>query len=680
MRLGYLKFIACIILAFLITGCGKATLETGDYATDQSVLGDGCFDIKSIDTSFIPGEFNSEARTITDSGYEYVLSSYNVTDYSTSYYFVSFDHYGKTLGSGELDMPLSSSDNKVVFSDICNDLDIKPYSLTVDNGYIYYSDFSFNDAGDFTGYCTLNSTLEGRDSGTIYKTYKVSWNSEGKCTGIEDVTGSDINYSEYVYIYDQDVNTEYQTVSSGITIVDSSGNYISGYFNAINSGVYIRNFDNLSIRDENCFAGIYRDIDGHTLLACFNRHQGGNYSKKAILLACTGLDEELKADIVRFNQTNKDYMISVQDFTDRVQSGTESEAWNELKEEIAGGYSPDIILNTSGYDKPFIDKLSSEGKLAELSGVIYKDSSLKGLAFSDIAEGLFYEKGSIFSVVPYYEYDTVVGNSEAMELYSGWDLSGYTVYSMSVPDYYYLIDQNYQDRLLERFLFYNGSGYVNYGTHTSEFDSDEMKKLLEYASTLPSMADYYADYRSEAGKGDFKVSEVRCEVLGNTHLDATINCLGQYSDLGFPRATGGSGVITTSRCFMISSGHAYTNECWEFVKQYLSQEYQAADFHGIPVTEAGFTAWKTYTTPNSINPDDYSYFVGDTEYVVNDPTADEVNYIVDHIGSCKMFAFSDYQIEQIVIDYAHQYFEGKLSLDDTVISIDKDVEAYLSNL
>ena len=680
MRLGYLRFIAALFLVFLITGCGKATLETGDYTTDSAVLGDGCFDIKSIDTSFIPGEFYCEARTINDSGYEYVLSSYDSQDHSTSYYFLNFDHYGKVFKSGELDIPISSEDKKVVFSDICNDLDIKPYSLSIENGYIYYSNFKFNDSGNFTGYCSLQSTLEGRDAGLIYKTYKISWDSEGKCTGIQDIGGSDIEYSEYVYIYNQNKNTEYQTVSSGIKIVDGSGNYVSEYFNSINSGVYIRNFDILSIRDENCFSGIYRDVDGHTLLACFNRHQGGNYNKNAILVACTSLDEQLKADIVRFNQTNKDYMISVKDFSDRVPSGTSSEAWIELKKEIANGFSPDIILNTSEYDKAYIDKLSSEGKLAELSDVIYKDSDLKGLAFSDIASGLFYEKGSIFSIVPYYEYDTVVGNAEAMELYSGWDLSGYTVYSMSVPDYYYLIDQNYQDRLLERFLFYNGTGYVNYGSHTSEFDSDEMKKLLEYAATLPSEADYYADYRSEAGKGDFKVSEVRCEILGNTHLDATVSSLGQYSDLGFPRATGGSGVITTSRCFMISSGHAYTNECWEFVKQYLTQEYQATDFPGIPVTEAGFSAWKVFTTPTAMNPDDYSYFVGDTEYVVNDPTADEVNYIVDHIGSCKMFAFSDYQIEQIVIDYAHQYFEGKLSLDDTVTSIDKDVEAYLSNL
>ena len=680
MKFRYLKLLLFLFLFILLPGCGKVSLENGEYVTDVSYLDEGCFDIKTIDTSFIPGDYLCEARTINGSNYEYILSYFDNSDFSQSYYYLNFDNYGKVFCSGELDIPISVKEQKVIFSDVCADLDIKPYNLSIKNGSLYYSHFIFSETGDFSAICRLDSMIEGREEGVIYRQYLVNWNKEGKCIGIKNINESDIVYSDFTYIICPNNEENFETNSIGISIVDSDGRYVSNYFNYINSGVYARDFYILSIYDENCFSGIYRDADDHPLLACFNRHQGRNYNKKPILLACTKLDESLKADIIRFNQTNKEYMITVEDYSIRTESGTENEAWIELKKDIINGFSPDIILNTTCYDASFIDRLSSDGKLCELSNVIYKDSNLKGLSFTDNATELFYNKGSIFNVVPYYEYDTVVGNYEAMDLYSGWDLSGYTVFSMSVPDYYYLINENYQDRMVERFLYYNGSAYVNYESHTSEFDSDEMRRLLEYTATLPSESDYYNDYRNNVGAGDYRISEIQCINLSNMHLDATKNSNGRYSDLGFPRSGGGSGVVTTDRCFMISSGHAYTNECWEFVRQYLTKDYQTTDFSGIPVTTNGFDAWKTYKDSSSINPDDYTYTVNGEELFITYPSDNEAQYITDQIQNCRTFAFSDYTVEQIVMDYAHQYFEGKISLDDAVKAIDKDVEAYLSSL
>ena len=677
MKSGFIKILLCFCFIYLICGCGKATIETGDYISDNSVLDVGCFDIKTIDTSIIPGDFMCEGRSINELGYSYILSYYD-SDYLQSLYYFNFDNYGKVFASKELDLPISSNEKKLFFSDVCENLDIRPYDLSIENGSLLYSNFRFEQTGNFTGICQLQSKIDGRDVGDIYRVYIVSWDKNGKCIGIEDINYSDIVYYENNYILSTNSDIKYNNDTLGISVIDDNGNFTSEYFNYINSGVYATHFDIITIVDDNCFSGIYRDADGHSLLACFNRHQGRNFNKKPIVLACSCLDDSLKADIIRFNQTNKEYMITVQDYSLYVESGSEYEAWIELKKDILDGYSPDIILNTTGYDGYFVDRLSSEGKLCELSNVIFKDSSLKGLTFTDKASELFYEKGSIYNVIPYYEYDTIVGNYETMDLYSGWDLSGYTVFSMNVPDNYYLINENYQDKMVQRFLYYNGAAFVDYKADDSVFDSDDMVKFLEYVATLPSESDYYNDYRYDIENGEYKISEVKCVISGDMHLNAVRNCLGQYSDLGFPRSGGGSGVITTDRCFMISAGHAYTNESWTFIRQYLTKDYQTADFSGIPVTTTGFDAWMAYRDSSSTNPDVFTYYINGEEFVIPYPSDEEVQYITDHIKSCKMFAFSDYKVEQIVMDYAHQYFEGKINVDEAVKAIDSDVEAYLN--
>ena len=41
--------------------------------------------------------------------------------------------------------------------------------------------------------------------------------------------------------------------------------------------------------------------------------------------------------------------------------------------------------------------------------------------------------------------------------------------------------------------------------------------------------------------------------------------------------------------------------------------------------------------------------------------------------------FSDFEVEQIVLEHAHQFFDGKITSEEAASAIDRDVEAYLAS-
>ena len=163
-------------------------------------------------------------------------------------------------------------------------------------------------------------------------------------------------------------------------------------------------------------------------------------------------------------------------------------------------------------------------------------------------------------------------------------------------------------------------------TGTASFDSDEFVKFLEYASKLPdTYSEASALYYFGLEPCDVLLNDQLCNGLGNMYFEAVVKLRGGFVDLGFPVSTEpGSGVISADNSFLILADRKYTNECWSFVKNYLTPDYQNQINLGIPVTESGFQAW------TGIRSNDFDYFSSNTyykdgvEYIVELPSDEEV--------------------------------------------------------
>ncbi len=666
----------------LLFGCGKISeLPSGNDSFNSGILSDGCFDAIYVDTSFISGDFYVSDSYVYSDGYEYILSVYDYRVSSTADYFLKFDTQGNSIISGSIDKPVYAEEDNVFVSGNFKDSIIIPSSdyseVSVD-----YSDFTFDQNGGFSSFCEVDFAFYSELLGSYYSNqsnYRVTWDSDGKCTSVEATEDYPVYVpTEYMEYFLGSDGNKYRITDSGISLLDAEGKYAGKYFDFLNSNIFSYGFDTVNIIDSNSFSGVYRDSDFRNVLCCFNK-KSGSVASKPIVLACSDLDNDLKKDIYEFNSENNGFKITVYDYSDLAEKGDSVEGWFLLKDAVLNGYRPDILLNNSGYDSSFIEKLGKDGVLADLSGVIKGDANLQAVTITEQAHKLFYSGDHYYAVVPSYEYHTIVGSAKDFSGDVNWAYDGFLSYASPIVSSSSLFDCDTYEKFMNRFLTYSGYDFVDYDKHEASFESDTFVKYLEFMNNLPADMMEASDRQYSDGVGKYYLSDISCTNLGDMNMYSTIFSCGEYKDLGFPGEKNGSGVINASCSYMIVGGRAYTNECWGFIKRYLSTDYQDNLINSIPVTVSGFIRWKANLNPYSMGNFIPTYFYDGEEKPVETLTDDSAKYILDHIKDCDRMAFSDYKIESIVMDYATEYFEGKITAQEAATSIDRDVEAYLAS-
>ena len=647
-------------------------MKSGDLVSDPSTLYIGKFVETQIDISELPGNFSSAVSFATTGNYSFILNCYDSESYVPVYRFYKFDLNGKVLINSPIDIPMSVVDQSITSS-----------ASLLDYLSVRFENFSFNDNGSFDCICCFfNSSSLSDDYEALYGYFKVSWDDNGICESVEP-----IEY-EYSADYSSDDNIVrgldnklYKFSSSGINLVNENGEYISHYFDFVNSLVNGSRFASTSIINDQSFAGVYLDLDGRPVLSCFNRYTGKISNDKAIVIACNYLYSDLKSDAFEFNNADKSYKITFIDYSDRTVFGDANEAWSLLKEDLNDGFRPDMIINASGFDQEYNDILISQNLLSDLHDVVFKCFNKDEKGFNDKASELFYSEKNIYSLIPSYTYRTIVGSADVFSSDHSLGLNRFYDFAVPLVDTCYVFSDDSSEDFILRALTYSGDTYVDFKNNTSSFNSKNFITLLEYASRIPT--DYIEINRPGLSNYNYDgayLFDLTWDRIGDIKLASSRFCGGDYTDVGFPYTeTEGSGVICPTRSYMILSTSSCTNESWRFISRYLTDEYQNSLEKAIPVTEDGYQVWLSNIGFYIASDSAMYYTVDGVEYQITLPSEEEVKYIESCINSCNHFAFSDYRIEQIVLDYANQYFDGKITVDEAVQFIDRDVEAYLNS-
>jgi len=678
----YIKTIIITVGLITLSGCGKTSnLPVGNNSFGSGILSEGGFDAITVDTSFISGDFSVSDSYVYSDGYEYILSVYDYRTSSTGDYFLKFDKSGNTIVSGSIDKPVFVEDDSVVVSnEFKNSINLSSsdYSdISVD-----YSGFSFDQNGGFSSFCEVDFYVYSELLGNYYSdqsNYYITWNADGKCVSVEATEEYPVYSSpEYIdYFIGADGN-KYRLTDSGISLLDADGKYAGKYFDFLNSDIFSFGFDTVNIFDSESFSAVYRDEYFRNVICCFVK-KSSTVAAKPIVLACSDLDNDLKRDIYSFNSENNGYKITVYDYSDLAENADPVEGWFLLKEAVAGGYRPDILLNNSGYDYEFIQKMGKDGVFCDLNGILNGDEDLASVNFTEKAHSLYYSGNHIYAIVPSFEYHTIVGSAKDFSADINWGYDGFLSYASPIVSDSALFDCDTKEKFLKRFLSYSGYDFVDFDKKQSSFESDTFVKYLEFMNMLSTDIVEASERQYSDGIGKFYLSDITCTNLGDMNMYSTLFSCGEYKDLGFPGEKSGSGMINASCSFMILSERAYTNECWGFIKRYLTMDYQNSMLNEIPVTVTGFIEWKNNLIPYSLGNFIPTYYDNGDEKTVEMLTDDGAKTIIDSFNACDRVAFSDYKIESIVMDYATQYFEGEITAQEAAASIDREVENYLAS-
>lgn len=672
---------------FFVSGCSTSYLKSGSVKSDPSVLSEGLFSEINIDTSIIPGNFTAYSVFCGDDHYSYLIQSNEL--YSTrstgDFYFINMSLSGEAASENSLEFPIYSENGSLYIDDNCTEIANYYNSFKHDfSASATYPGFSFDESGNLSSVCVLDVIYYSEEINAdsfIRDLYLVKWDSMGNLVSVEstDVL-PEYKFSSVSKIFTGNNDRSYRISSSGLVLLDSEGKYDSKYFDFLNSGILSSGIVNASVADDDHFSCIYKDSEGNTRLSCFVR-KNDNPDCNALVLACSGLDNELLADIYSFNEENPKYKIAVFDYSDRAVSFSPEEGWSLLKADILNGFMPDMIYNSTGCDTLFIRELDDYGRLADLSSAFAKDKALNGLSISTKARGLFYGSENIYCVVPSYYYRTVVGSADTFSQYEAWDIDSYLSFAEPLSGNKVMFLNDTSEAFISRFLEFCGNDLMDYSSNRASFDTDAFISVLRYASTLPfDIDEANALLYSETNLGEYMLADIDCYYLGDLNLKATTMCSGSYVDLGYPGFLNkGSGVISATGSFMISADSAFNNECWKFVSQYLTEEYQTQSVKGIPVSETAYNNWISIREPHPSNIYELSYMKDGIEYRVSDPDDIQAGLIIDHISDCNRRLFNDYTVKQIVLKYADDFFDGKITAEEAAKNIDMEVEAYLAS-
>ena len=454
-------------------------------------------------------------------------------------------------------------------------------------------------------------------------------------------------------------------------------------------------------------------------------------NKTVLTFACMYLDWNMRDAIVKFNRASNTHRIVVRDYSEYSTDDDYNAGIQKLNTEMLSGKLPDMIdINT--YSMP-IEQYAAKGFLADLYELIDADPELSRESFVqpvlkalESADGKLYQLPSTFAVSTAIALDKVAGDYDTWNLAAVKDAMTKLQDGASVFDVY-----RTKTDILQTCISRNIDAFVDWENGSAHFDSDEFKALLEFANQFPDTYDWEnatdeendsAQNRMNSGKQlmtDMYVSSFEDMLYQLTGYNGGVKFVGYPSEDGTSNPT-----FQIDGAIAISSTCADKTAAWNFMKQFLTEDYQSGyNVWNFPINQKAFdqkmkdAMTEEYQTDengnvvkdengNPIRIPKMTYYTTDTgsgvTFAATTETAASTVVIggsgVNEEGSISIYAMTQEQADQIldlinattavygydesilniISDEAAAYFAGEKSLDDTANMIQSRVNLYVA--
>ena len=456
-------------------------------------------------------------------------------------------------------------------------------------------------------------------------------------------------------------------------------------------------------------------------------------NKTVLTFACMYLDWNMRDAIVKFNRASNTHRIVVRDYSEYNTDDDYTAGIQKLNTEMLSGKLPDMIdINT--YSMP-IEQYAAKGFLTDLYELIDADPDMSRESFvQPVIKALESADGKLYQLPQTFAVDTAIALDKVVGEYDTWNLAAVKDAMTKLQDGATVFDVYCtKSDILSTCISRNIDAFVDWENGAAHFDSDEFKALLEFANSFPDTYDWEnadeedqdsAQNRMNAGKqlmSSFYVSSLEDILYQLTGYN------GKVKFVGYPSEDG-----TSNHAFQIDGAIAISSTCadktaaWNFMKQFLNEEYQSSySIWSFPINQAAFDAklkemmteeYQTDDNGNVMKDDNGNpiripkvtyytdgngtmtgYSTGNGGVAVMQASADgsvemgengEVNVyamtqeqadeILGLINATTAVYGYDESIMGIITDEAAPYFAGEKSLDDTFNMIQSRVNLYVA--
>lgn len=378
-----------------------------------------------------------------------------------------------------------------------------------------------------------------------------------------------------------------------------------------------------------------------------------------------GIDFRVQEAIRDWNNHNPQCPIEIIDYS--VYGGEDKNASAvKLMADMVAGNIPDIYdFSLTAIDSiPSSAQFARRGLLEDLYPYIDNDPELSR---EDFIPGVIHSleiNGGLYEVVPAFSLVTTFAASSAVGPREGWTYANFNAIIENSDRFDSVFDKHH-DRmwLLGNIVDASGNKLVNWSAGECYFTSDYFQSLLETMKAMP-----------ETGM-EMETPLLADEVAESTGLLYYINANDVWmastgpqafqQDYCFPGLPEVGSAIYPLCSYGISAYSPNKDLCWQFLRQFLTKEYQLKFF--ITPRLDGLRAqisntWEGFGEIRQYHPYGLEAMNALADIIIN------VDTVVRH----------DPQIWQIVYSEAGAYFADQRSLEDTMNLIQSRVSIYMA--
>ncbi len=305
-------------------------------------------------------------------------------------------------------------------------------------------------------------------------------------------------------------------------------------------------------------------------------------AKTVVRLGCTN-SETLRAAVLAFNRSSTTTHVTVVDYSIY---NHENNQWGgglkQLDAELTAGDGPDILLIETSM--PFQSYLN-RGLFADLYPLLDADPQLSR---EDLLPNILTAcetDGRLTSILPAYDIFTAAAPAALVGTEMGWTWEEFFAALDTMPELPYAFSNTTKRAMLVTALMLSGGRLVDAGTGACSFDSSAFRQMLEYAVTYPAEMSSNRDetLQERFAAGQMLLHEVL--VTDFTGICSEVyNMNGPAVYKGFPTVDGTDGSAAIPQLQLaILEGCADKAAAWEFVRTFLTPEYQQSITNHLPL-------------------------------------------------------------------------------------------------
>lgn len=461
--------------------------------------------------------------------------------------------------------------------------------------------------------------------------------------------------------------------------------------NFINSDIEINYFDTIYELDDNSFVGIFSQPESGDMA-------GGIFTyvkpedipdKKVLVLAGNDPDYQMRKRVIEFNRNSDEYRITIKSYNSYNTYEDYYAGFAQLDSDIITGNMPDILI-MSGQS---VDKYVSKGLLADIGKLIKNDAGLSNVEFVDNVFDAYSIDGKLYQVIPQFNVRTMLAKEAIVGDRTSWTMEDMYQLQNSQPEGTKMFGDLTRDYFFNLVMTYAGSDLVDVNTGKCNFNSPEFIAMMEYAKTLPEEIvyddNYWMSFNYESQYRENKTLLCEVYVYSVADMNYTVNGLfgEDISFIGFPTDNGQGSVISLGETYCISAKSANQDAAWEFLRYYLTDEYQDEIGYSLPIQKDNFEAkaqealnrpyYIDYETGEKIEYDE-AFFINGEEIKLPPMSQEQVDEIVNMIYSIEKPSYSNQDVLNIIQEEIGGFYSGQKSAQEVAGVIQSRVQIYVA--